>query len=153
MLKSIIKNNLFCYAIADTALTTGQTLVPQISINNDSDFEVLELRGVVMLPATSINAVTATIMMQASLSSGELFSNNALNILSFVAVQNVLAANNTGNYTGYPIRLPVPQAGMILPANSQINVSLTNNTSGTIRVQIQYWGRKVPQGSAAIQGT
>jgi hypothetical protein len=145
MYKSVIKNGLFTYATAITTLTTGQTLVPAININNDSDFEVYEVRAVVMLPATGINAATGTITMLAALSSGELFSNVALNILSFA--QNVvsLAANNFP-IQGYPIRIPIAE-GMQIPANSQINHTLTNNTNGTILVQIQYWGRKIEKQS------
>lgn len=139
MYKSIIQNGEFCYATAITTLTTGQTLVPAININNDSDFEVHEIRAVVMLPATGINAATGTITMLASLASGELFSNVAINILSFAQVITSLAANNFP-VQGYPIRLP---SGMKIPANSQINHTLTNNTDDTVLVQIQYWGSKV----------
>lgn len=139
MYKSVIQNGEFCYATAITTLTTGQTLVPAININNDSDFEVHEIRGVVMLPATGINAATGTVTMLASLASGELFSNVAINLLSFAQTVVSLAANNFP-LTGYPIRLP---GGMKIPANSQINHTLTNNTNGTVLVQIQYWGCKV----------
>jgi hypothetical protein len=139
MYKSIIQNGEFCYATAITTLTTGQTLVPAININNDSDFEVHEIRAAVMLPATGINAATGTITMLASLASGELFSNVAINLLSFAQTIVSLAANNFP-IGGYPIRLP---GGMRIPANSQINHTLTNNTSGTVLVQIQYWGTKV----------
>jgi len=139
MYKSIINNGEFCYATAITTLTTGQTLVPAININNDSDFEVHELRAVVMLPVTGINAATGTITMLASLASGELFSNVAINILSFATQVMSLAANAFPSI-GYPIRLP---GGMRIPANSQINHTLTNNTNGTVLVQIQYWGSKV----------
>ena len=141
MYKSVIENLLFCYAIDITTLTTTQTLNPAININNDSNFEVFEKRAVVMLPATGINAATGTITEQARLSSGELFSNVALNMLSYAQDVVSLAANNFP-IQGYPIRLPFP-SGMVLPANSQIIHQITNNTNGTILVQIQYWGRKV----------
>ena len=139
MYKSVISNGEFCYATAITTLTTGQTLVPAININNDSDFEVHEIRAVAMLPVTGVNAITGTVTMLASLSSGELFSNVAINVLSFASIIGSLAANNFTT-AGYPLRLP---GSMRIPANSQINHSLTNNTNGTVNVQIQYWGCKV----------
>lgn len=139
MYKSIISNGEFTYATAITTLTTGQTLVPAININNDSDFVVQEIRAVVMLPVTGINAATGTITLLASLASGELFSNVAINILSFASIIGSLAANSLIS-AGYPKRLPEP---MRIPANSQLNHTLTNNTNGTVLVQIQYSGYKV----------
>jgi hypothetical protein len=142
MYKSILTRGEFCYATAITTLTTGQTLVPAINISNDSDFEVHEVRAQIMLPATGIDAVTSSVTMLASLANGELFSNVAINLLAFASQAFVLAANNSQNLSGYPIRLPV---GMVIPANSQINHTLTNNTNGTVTVQIQYWGCKIPR--------
>ena len=97
-----------------------------------------------MLPVTGINAATGTVTLQVALGSGELFSNVAINILSYAQIIQSLVAN-ANHIQGYPIKL---NRGMIIPANSQLNHTLTNNTNGTVLVQIQYIGRKIPKAVA-----
>ena len=72
-------------------------------------------------------------MLQMSLASGELFSNVAIDLFAF-------ASQNIQNYSGYPVRLPF---NTCIPANSQINVQITNNSGAAVNVQVQLWGRKV----------
>lgn len=130
MYKSIIKDGVFCYATAlQVALATTTTVTPAINISNDSDFEVFELRAVIY----KLAARTGSVLMTMSLSSGELFSNVAIDLFSF-------ATQNIQSESGYPIRFPFL---MRIPANSQINVQLTNNTGANVDVQVQLWGRKV----------
>lgn len=129
MYKSVIKDGFFCYATAlITAFTTGTTQTPAINFSNDSDFEVYEIRAVIY----KLAARTGSLLMTISLASGELFGNVAIDVFSF-------AAQNIQSESGYPIRLPIPTR---IPANSQLNVQLTNNTGANVDVQIQLWGRK-----------
>lgn len=132
MLKTIIKPPIFCYSHTPETITTGVTATPSISVSNDSDFMLSELRSSIFKAA----AFTGTVLLQLSLASGELWSNVGVDILSF-------SSNQISNYTGYPIRFPVP---IRIPANSVITVQLTNNNGETIEVQIQLWGWKVPVG-------
>ena len=130
MYKSVIKDGIFCYATAlQIALGNTVTVTPAINISNDSDFEVFELRAVIY----KLAARTGSLLMTMSLASGELFSNVAIDLFS-------LAAQNIQAESGYPVRFPFL---MRIPANSQINVQLTNNTGAAVDVQVQLWGRKV----------
>jgi hypothetical protein len=130
MYKSVVKDGFFCYATAQiTAMVTGTTQTPAINISNDSDFEVFELRAVIY----KLAARTGSVLMTISLASGELFSNVAIDLLAF-------ATQNIQNESGYPIRLPFMTR---IPANSQLNVQLTNNTGANVDVQVQLWGKKV----------
>lgn len=129
MFKSLVKPHLFCYSHTPVAPTTLQTLTPDINISNDSDFEVLEIRGAIHKAAS----FTGNVLLQLSLSSGDLFSNVAIDMLSFASVEQ-------DAFSGYPIRLAEP---IRIPANSRINVQLTNNNTETlVSVQVQLWGYK-----------
>jgi len=131
-LATIIKPPVFCYAITSQTPADAATVTPSISISNDSDFMMHELRGVINVGA----AITGTVLIQLSLQSGELFSNVGIDMLSF-------ASSNVDEYSGYPIRFPEP---IRIPANSVISVQITNNAGGALVVcQIQLWGYKVPQ--------
>lgn len=129
-MKSVMENGFFCYATAQiTAMGTGTTQTPAINISNDSDFEVFELRAVIY----KLAARTGSVLMTMSLASGELFSNVAIDLFA-------VAAQNIQSESGYPVRFPFFTR---IPANSQINVQLTNNTGANIDVQVQLWGKKV----------
>lgn len=130
MYKSVIENGFFTYAITEqVAIANGTTVTPQINISNDSDFEVFEIRASLY----KLAAATGSVMLQMSLASGELFSNVAIDLFAF-------ASQNFQNYSGYPIRLPFNTR---IPANSQINVQITNNSGAAVNVQVQLWGKKV----------
>ena len=129
MLKSIIKPPLFCFATTVQTLSAGASLTPSIDISSDGDFLIYEIRAVVYKAA----AITGDLLMQLSLSSGELFSNVGVDIFSF-------ATCSISNNSGYPIRLPEP---VLIPANSNLNVQLTNNNAESLDVQVQLWGVKI----------
>ena len=128
MLKSIVKPQLFCYSHTPQAIATTVTSTPAINISNDSDFELVEIRASIIKAA----AFDGTLLMQVSLSSGELFSNVGVDLLSFGSAQQ-------DSFSGYPIRFP---EGIRIPANSVLSVQLTNNNGATITVQVQLWGYK-----------
>jgi len=137
MFKSILNKALFCYSHTEQAnLANLAVVTPQINISNDSDFELFELRAVTNIPAVS----TGGLLVQLSLASGELFSNVALDMKAISVVEGVA----TFALPGYPIRLP---AKTIIPANSTINVQITNNTGQAVDFQLQLWGYKVEKGS------
>ena len=117
-----MKKTLFCYAIAPTLIGALGQAQPQINFNNDSDFELIEIRAT----PQAINAVT----MQLSMASGEFLSNTAIDTNLFAG-------------TSYPVRLPAP---VRIPANSQLNVLLNNTTGGALTSSIQFWGYKIPKG-------
>jgi len=128
-LTSIIKPPVFCYSHTVQTPGIGLTVTPTISVSNDSDFELLELRGVI----NKLAAFDGSVLLQLSLASGELFSNVGINMLSF-------SANNISNYSGYPLRFPDK---IRIPANSVIKVQITNNNAAAlIGVQVQLWGYK-----------
>jgi len=129
MLKGIVQPQVFCYSITPQAIGVGATVNPQINLSNDSDFELIEIRATIFKAA----AFTGTTLLNLSVSSGELFSNVALEITSF-------ASTMQNNYSGYPIRMPV---GTRIPANTTVNVQITNNNGETITTQVQLWGYKV----------
>jgi len=130
MYKSIVENGFFTYAtVEQVAIANGATVTPQINISNDSDFEVFEIRASLY----KLTAPIGSVMLQMSLASGELFSNVAIDLFSF-------ASTNVTNYSGYPVRLPFNTR---IPANSQINVQITNNSGAPVNVQVQLWGKKV----------
>jgi type V secretory pathway adhesin AidA len=129
-MKSAMQDGFFCYATAlNVGLTDGSTITPSINISNDADFEVFELRAVIY----KLAARTGSVLMSMSLASGELFSNVAVDLFA-------IAAQNIQNESGYPVRFPFYTR---IPANSQINVQLTNNTGAAINIQVQLWGKKV----------
>lgn len=137
MFKSVQKNEnglpqgLFCYAITPQAIATTVTVQPTINIANDCDFKILEIRASIEKAAS----VTGNVLMQMRLASGEFFSNTGINIYSFASMEQ-------DAFSGYPIRLPEP---IIIPGNSVIEVSLTNNNGETVTVQVQLWGYKIPR--------
>lgn len=128
MFKSLVKPHLFCYSHTEETIATGVSVTPAINIANDADFELLEIRAAI----NKAESFTGSISLLLSTSSGDLFSNVALNILSFASVEQ-------DNYSGYPIRLTVP---VNIPANTVLNVQLTNNGGEDVTVQIQLWGYK-----------
>lgn len=128
MLKTIIKPPVFCYSHTPAVIADGVTTTPSISISNDSDFDLIEIRASILKTV----AFTGTVLLQLSLASGELWSNVGIDILSF-------SSNSISQYSGYPIRFPQP---IKIPANSVLNVALTNNAGASITVQIQLWGWK-----------
>ncbi len=130
-LATIIKPPVFCYSHTVQTPGIGATVTPSISISNDSDFEMLELRGTI----NKLAAFDGSVLLQLSLASGELFSNVGIDMVSF-------SSNNISNYSGYPLRFPDK---IRIPANSVINVQITNNNAAAlIGVQVQLWGYKVP---------
>ena len=130
----------YTYATDIATILTTATGQPQITTDNNSRFIIQEERAVIMLPATGINAVGATVMMTVSLSGGETLSNVAINILAYASIIQTIAANNFP-LQGYPIRY---MQGMELGARSQLTHTIVNNTGGTILVQILYIGQKIP---------
>jgi hypothetical protein len=130
----------YIYATDIATILTTATAQPQITTDNNSRFIIQEERAVIMLPATGINAVGATVMMTVSLSGGETLSNVAINILAYASIIQTIAANNFP-LQGYPIRY---MQGMDLGPRSQLTHTIVNNTGGTILVQILYIGQKIP---------
>ena len=128
MFKSLVKPHLFCYSHTEQAIATTVTATPAINIANDADFELLEIRAAINKAAS----FTGSVNLLLSTSSGDLFSNVALNILSFASVEQ-------DSYSGYPIRLSEP---VRIPANTVINVQITNAGGEECTVQIQLWGYK-----------
>lgn len=113
------QSRLFCYATEIINLGAGLTVIPAININNESDFLLVEVRAT--------QQAAGAILTQFSMASGELFSNTPLDTALFSG-------------TAYPVRLPEP---VVLPANAQINVQLTNTTGGALSTQIQFWGYRI----------
>lgn len=130
MLRSIIKPPLFCYATTVQTIGAGVTVTPQINVSNDSDFIITEIRATIY----KVAALTGDVLLLASLSSGELFSSVAVDICSFATF---VGAGFT--QSNYPLKVP----DVKIPANSQLNIQLTNNNAETLDCQIQYWGIKV----------
>jgi hypothetical protein len=130
----------YIYATDIATILTTATAQPQINTDNNSRFIIWEERAIVILPATGINAVTATVMMQVNLAGGETLSNVAINILSYASIIQTIAANNFP-LQGYPIRY---MQGMELGPRSQLTHTIVNNTGATILVQILYIGQKIP---------
>ena len=129
MFKSLVKPHLFCYSHTPIAPGAGATLTPAINISNDSDFELLEIRAAIHKAAS----FTGNVLMQLSLSSGDLFSNVGVDVLSFASVEQ-------DAFSGYPIRLSEP---IRIPANSVINCQFTNNNGeALVSLQVQLWGYK-----------
>jgi len=129
MFKSLVKPHLFCYAIVPQTILTGVTANPNINIANDADFELLEIRASIHQAASA----TGTLLMLLSTSSGDLFSNVAIDLYA-------IASAEQDSFSGYPIRLTEP---VRIPANTVLNCQLTNNNSETIEsVQVQLWGYK-----------
>lgn len=113
------ERKLFCYAIPSQVFIANSTVMPQINISSDKDFELAEIRAT--------QQAAGAILMQLSLANGDLFSNLPLDTLQFAG-------------TSLAVRLPIP---VRLPANTQLNVQITNTTGGNLTSQIQFWGYKV----------
>ena len=128
----IIQPMPFCYAIVQqAALGAGGVVQPNFQIGNDADFYLTEIRGSFIKAAVF---TTGGVSMQVSLQSGDLFSNGAINILSFAS------GNQLPGY-GQPIKFDTP---IKIPRSSNIVVQLTNNDAAVLAsVQIQFWGYKV----------
>lgn len=110
---------LFCYAIPSTIFVANTTVIPQIDISSEHDFELTEIR-------CSQQAVGA-ILMQLSVSNGDNYSNVPLDTVQFSG-------------TSFPIRLLEP---VVFPANTRLNVQIQNTTGGNLTSQVQLWGYKV----------
>lgn len=110
---------LFCYAIPSAVFLANSTVIPQINISSEHDFELAEIRA-------TPQAVGA-ILMQLSVASGDLFSNLPIDTAQFA-----------GTSLGYKLPIPVR-----FPANTQLNVQIQNTTGGNLTSQIQFWGYKV----------
>lgn len=132
MLKTIIKPPIFCYSHTPETIATTVTVTPSITISNDSDFMLSEIRA----SCQKVAAFDGTLLLQLSLASGELWSNVGIDVLAF-------SANSISEYSGYPIRF---SKDIRIPANSVLTVQLTNNNGADVEVQIQLWGWKVPVG-------
>ncbi len=130
MFKSLVKPHLFCYShTPELALAAAGAVSPVINISNDADFELLEIRASIHKAAS----FTGNVMLLLSTSSGDLFSNVAIDLLSFASVEQ-------DSFSGYPKRLPAP---VRIPANTVLNVQITNNNGeALVSTQIQLWGYK-----------
>ena len=130
MFKSLIKPHIFTYATSPTVLAAGASFTPAINVANDADFELLELRAVIHKAAS----FTGNVLMLISTSGGDLFSNVGIDLLSLASVEQ-------DSFSGYPVRLTEP---VRIPANTVLNVQLTNNGAEECTVQVQLWGYKRP---------
>ena len=128
---SIIKPQPFCYAIVQQlALGAAAVVQPNFAIGNDADFYLTEIRGSYIKAAVF---TTGGILMQVQLQQGDLFSNGAIQALSFMSGNQVPA-------TGIPIKFDQP---IKIPRNSVIQVQLTNADAAAIAaLQVQFWGFK-----------
>jgi len=133
----IIQPMPFCYAIVQqAALAAAGVVQPNFQIGNDADFYLTEIRASFIKAAAF---TTGGIMMQVQLQSGDLFSNGAINLLSFAS------GNQLPGY-GIPIKFDTP---IKIPASSTIQVQLTNNDALVLAsVQVQFWGFKVERHNA-----
>lgn len=129
---SVVKPLPFCYAIVQQlALAAAGVVQPNFSIGNDADFYLTEIRACYVKVAAW---TTGGLTMQVQLQQGELFSNGAINILSF-ASGTMLPEHGTGIQFATPIKIP---------RNSTIQVTLTNADAAAVAsVQIQFWGYKL----------
>lgn len=127
----IIQPMPFCYAIVQqAALGAAAVVQPNFQIGNDADFYLTEIRASFIKAAVF---TTGGIMMQVQLQSGDLFSNGAINLLSFAS------GNQLPGY-GVPIKFDTP---IKIPRSSTIQVQLTNNDAAVVAsVQVQFWGFK-----------
>ena len=127
---SVVKPLPFCYAIVrQTALAAAGTVQPNFAIGNDADFFLCELRGIIIKAAAF---TTGGPQIQIRLQSGELFSNGAINMLSF-------SSCNQAPTQGIPIKFPE----ILIPRNSVIEVQITNNDAAVVAdIQVQFWGYK-----------
>lgn len=121
----------FCYAIVQqAALGAAAVVQPNFQIGNDADFYLTEIRANYVKAAVF---TTGGIMMQVQLQSGDLFSNGAINLLSFAS------GNQLPGY-GNPIKFDTP---IKIPRSSTIQVQLTNADAAVVAsVQVQFWGYK-----------
>jgi len=129
---SVVKPLPFCYAIVQqAALAAAGVVQPNFSIGNDADFYLTEIRASIVKIAVW---TTGGLSMQVQLQQGELFSNGAINLLSF-------ASGTQPPAEGKPIKFDTP---IKIPRNSTIQVQLTNNDAAAVAsVQVQFWGYKV----------
>ncbi len=128
MYKSLVKPHLFCYSHTEQTIAASGSAIPAINLANDADFELLEIRAAISKAAS----FTGSVNLLLSTSSGDLFSNVPINLLSFASVEQ-------DSYSGYPIRLSEP---VHIPANTVLNLQLSNNGNEAVTVQIQLWGYK-----------
>jgi len=128
MYKSIIKPLPFCYSIVAQAVTAGATIQPSFNISNDADFVLTELRGSILKAAAFDDSVT----IQIRTADGTLLSNAGIDCLSFMTTNQIPGA-------GTPVYFP----SIRIPANTTIEVSITNNNAADLlSLQVQLWGYK-----------
>lgn len=120
MFKSFIDAAFFCYAASGT-VPLNSSLEPAINFSNDSDFVLQEIRNK--------NQAAGAITIVIKLSGGEAFSNQALDA-------SIFGQGNDAIKFFREIKIP---------ANSQLNILMTNTTGADIVHEIQFWGYKVPK--------
>ena len=133
MYKSIIENGMFTYAIVPQTIATTLGATPNINISSDSDFICTHIYGIIETDGIP----EAPVLLTMSLASGELFSNVAIDMLSFSKV--IVDVAGEQQIQGNPILLIQP---MRIPANSNINFNIVNGTANNITVQVQLVGYK-----------
>ena len=137
---SFIKPQPFCFAIVQQlALAAAGVVQPNFNVGADADFYLTELRATFIKVAAF---TTGGLTLQIQLQSGDLFSNGAINMLSFAS------GNQLPGY-GQPIRFdniinPDGRVGIKIPKNSTIQCTITNADAAVVAsVQVQFWGYKV----------
>lgn len=99
----------------------GVTVTPQITISSEDDFELHEIRGNVQAQG----AIFVTIQN----SNGYIWSNYAFDAA-------LISAGATANNK---VVLPYP---ILIPKNTQINITIQNTTGGALTYELQFWGVK-----------
>lgn len=123
MFKNIINKAFFCYNAKVSALAGGSSSVQQITFSNHSDFLLKEIRNTLQ--------AAGAILITIALTSGDQFSNQALDSALF----------STG-FNGIKFF-----ENVIIPANTNINVTIQNTTGGALSHEIQFWGYKIDKQS------
>jgi hypothetical protein len=137
---SFIKPQPLCFAIVQQlALAAAGVVQPNFNIGADADFYLTELRATYVKAAAF---TTGGITLQIQLQSGDLFSNGAINMLSFAS------GNQLPGY-GMPIMFdnivnPDGRIGIKIPKNSTVQCNITNADAAAVAsIQVQLWGYKV----------
>lgn len=111
---------IFMYGVRQLIPLTS-TVTPQITIDNEYDFELHEIRGNVQAQG----AVLLTIQN----SNGDIWSNTSFDAAMISAGAN---ANNK----------VVPPYPIIIQRGTQINITMQNTTGAAITYELQFWGVK-----------
>lgn len=118
MIKTLFQNMPFCYKARIPTIADGQTLSPQISFSNDSDFILTDLRS----------TGTAGVYVTLQSANGETFSNEPWH-----------AALVGAGFNGLKV-LTNP----VIPANTDLVVQVQNTSGGPVtNFEVQLWGYKV----------